>query len=209
MYIRDGFIEVRAPFFYSMSEINRFVVSREKWAVEKLAESKARIAKRESFRLAYGSEIAYRGKPYPISGRQGDIAGFDVSGFYVPPDLTTEGIKRCCMKTYRLLAERYLTDRTFDYARRMSVKPASIRVSNAKSRWGSCSAKKNVNFSWRLIMADDEVIDYVVVHELAHLIEYNHSTRFWKIVGTYLPDYKERRAKLKVLHEKLGVEDWD
>ncbi|MDR2568929.1 MAG: M48 family metallopeptidase, partial [Oscillospiraceae bacterium] len=75
--------------------------------------------------------------------------------------------------------------------------------------WGSCSAKKSLNFSWRLIMADEDVIDYVVVHELAHLIEMNHSVRFWAVVERVLPDYRERQKWLRELQRKLNVEDWD
>jgi len=75
-------------------------------------------------------------------------------------------------------------------------------------RWGSCSSRGSLNFSWRIMMADDAVIDYVVVHELAHLVEMNHSPRFWAVVAGVLPDYSKRRARLRLLNKKLEGEDW-
>ena len=90
----------------------------------------------------------------------------------------------------------------------MSVTPSAVRINGAKTRWGSCSGKKSINFSWRLIMASDDVIDYVVVHELAHLLELNHSARFWAVVEKILPDCRERRKQLRELQKRLATEDW-
>jgi predicted metal-dependent hydrolase len=108
-----------------------------------------------------------------------------------------------------LLAKQDIPEKVQKYAAQVGVEPVGIKINGAKSRWGSCSAKKSLNFSWRLMMADDEVIDYVVVHELAHIKEMNHSPAFWAIVSSVLPDYKQRQTKLKALHKKLSEEDWD
>ena len=91
----------------------------------------------------------------------------------------------------------------------MGVAPTGIKITGAKTRWGSCSSKNSINFSWRLVMADDEIIDYVIVHELAHIKELNHSPRFWAVVEGTLPDYKSRRSRLKLLQKKLAAEDWE
>jgi len=72
-----------------------------------------------------------------------------------------------------------------------------IKVKDNKTNWGSCSQKKNLNFNYRLLFLDDDIFDYVIIHELCHLREMNHSEKFWKEVGKILPDYKERRRKLK------------
>ena len=109
----------------------------------------------------------------------------------------------------RMLAKHELTKKTLDFAKRMGVAPSSIKINGAVARWGSCSAKKSINFSWRLVMADDDVIDYVVVHELAHLTEMNHSKTFWAIVEDILPDYKERQSRLRELQKRLAGEDWE
>ena len=209
IYIRDSGVEVRAPLKMPKSDIDRFVASKEKWIAEKLAMSNERRAQRESFALTYGDRISYRGKQYPIAAKEGGRVGFDGERFHMPPGLPPEEIKAACVQVYRLLAKRDLTEKVQAFARRMGVTPGNMKINGAKTRWGSCSAQKSLNFSWRLIMADDGVADYVVVHELAHIIEMNHSARFWAVVESVLPDYRERKARLKALQQKLSGEDWE
>jgi len=100
-------------------------------------------------------------------------------------------------KELRAKAKEALPRRVAYFAGRMGVTPAQVKVTGAKTRWGSCSSKGNLNFSWRLMLADEGAIDYVVVHELAHLREMNHSPRFWAVVEAAMPDYKQHRLRLK------------
>ena len=100
-------------------------------------------------------------------------------------------------KAYRRQAREQLEARCSYYAGLMGVAYNRISVRAAKTRWGSCSAQGNLNFHWKLILMPPEVLDYVVVHELAHRKEMNHSPRFWAEVGKVLPDYKRRRKWLK------------
>ena len=208
VYVRDGSVEVRAPLKMPKRDIDRFVASKEKWIADKLAITIERVAQREKFTLDYGSQIAYSGKRYPIEAKEGNRIGFDDERFYMPPDLAPEQIKAAVMQIYRLLAKRDLTNRTITLARKMSVSPSAIKITDARTRWGSCSGKKSINYSWRLVMADEDIIEYIIVHELAHLTELNHSGRFWKIVESVLPDYPERQARLKDWQSKLAFEDW-
>jgi predicted metal-dependent hydrolase len=97
----------------------------------------------------------------------------------------------------RQLAARELAQRARACAERIDKKIARITVRDTKSRWGSCSASGALSFSWRLIMAPDSVIDYVVAHEVAHLVEMNHGPRFWRLVRTLVPDAAAPRAWLK------------
>jgi len=113
--------------------------------------------------------------------------------------LTPELEKQC-----RKQAKAILPGRVAHFAAIMGVQPTAMRITGATTRWGSCSSKGSVNFSWRLMLCDDDVIDYVVVHELAHLREMNHSPRFWAIVAGVLPDYKRRKAKLSKQPALLG-----
>jgi hypothetical protein len=83
------------------------------------------------------------------------------------------------------------------YARLYNFHYQKIRLSSARTRWGSCSARGTLSFTWRLIMSPPEIIDYVVIHELAHTIHHNHSPQFWGLVGSILPDYAEKRKWLK------------
>ena len=209
LYVRNGNIEVRAPLKMPKSDIDKFVASKEKWITDRLVKSQKQSEQRESFELNYGDTVLYRGKNYPIIVKPGNRVGFDDTAFFMPPNLPAEQIKSACVQVYRMLAKRVLTEKTLDFAKRMAVAPTAVKINGATTRWGSCSARKSINYSWRLIMADDDVIDYVVVHELAHLTEMNHSARFWVIVGSVLSDYRERQKRLKELQEKLNIENWE
>ena len=209
IYIRDGRVEVRAPLKMPKSDIDKFVASKEKWISGHLAVSQERVERREAFSKSYGDTVLYLGKEYSISARDGGRVGFDDSVFYMPPGLAPKQIIAACVQVYRLLAKRDLTAKTLDFAARMGVMPSAVKINGARTRWGSCSVKMSINFSWRLIMADADVVDYVVVHELAHLSEMNHSGRFWAIVAEVLPDYAERRSRLRELQRNLGAENWD
>ncbi|MCL2399945.1 MAG: M48 family metallopeptidase [Defluviitaleaceae bacterium] len=208
IYIRDGKVEVRAPLKYPKSEIDQFVASKEKWIVNNLAKSQKQAKQKAAFALNYGDTISFRGTAYPLVTKVGKRAGFDGECFYLPPKLESDLIRDVCVKIYRHLAKKHLTDRVAIYAEKMGVTPADVKINSAKTRWGSCSSQKNINFSWRLIMADDDVIDYAVVHELAHIIQMNHSEKFWLTVENVLPDYKMCKVRLQKLQKRLATEDW-
>ena len=106
-------------------------------------------------------------------------------------------------RSYQIAAGQALQERTAFFAEIMGVDYGRITVRDQRTRWGSCSAKGNLNFNWRLILAPGEVLDYVVVHELAHRREMNHSKRFWSLVEMVLPDYERRRRWLKENVEAL------
>ncbi len=106
----------------------------------------------------------------------------------ISEEVRREGIER---------AKRIFPERTAYFAKRMGVDYGRITIREQKTRWGSCSSKGNLNFNWKLVLLDPELLDYVVVHELAHRREMNHSVAFWKVVEAELPDYRERRRRLK------------
>ena len=95
-------------------------------------------------------------------------------------------------------AKVYIVPRTEYYSRLMNIKYGRITITSARTRFGSCSSKGNLSFSYRLMLYPAEVIDYVIVHELAHRLEMNHSAGFYKIIESVLPDYKERIKRLKL-----------
>lgn len=101
------------------------------------------------------------------------------------------------IRQYRETARRVLTAKTELWAARMGVTYGRIAIRQQATRWGSCSTKGNLNYNWVLVLVPEELQDYVVVHELAHRREMNHSPRFWKLVAEQLPDYAVRRKRLK------------
>ncbi len=97
-------------------------------------------------------------------------------------------------------AAMYIPERVAYFAARMGISYGRISIREQKTRWGSCSSAGNLNFNWKLMLVPKEFLDYVIVHELAHRREMNHSPRFWAIVEQELPDYKERRKQLKAIN---------
>lgn len=98
---------------------------------------------------------------------------------------------------YKQKAKKIISERAVLYAKQMGVNFASVKINNARKRWGSCSHKNHLNFGWKLILQPLEIVDYVVIHELAHIIHKNHSQEFWRLVAVFCPEFKMLRKKLK------------
>lgn len=100
-------------------------------------------------------------------------------------------------KWYRREAAAVFEEKAEEFAKRLHVSFQDIRIKDQKSRWGSCSSKRNMNFNWRLLMAPEPVCDYVIIHELCHLIHMNHSADFWNLVESICPDYRQYKKWLR------------
>ena len=205
----DALAEVRAPLKMPARDIDAFVASKEGWILRHQALREQRNREKAAFALAYGDTLPLCGAIVFLRAREGDRAGYDGECFFLPPGLQQAALKEEVILIYKAAAKHIITQKADGYAREMGVRPERVRINSAKTRWGSCSGKRSLNFSWRLAMADEDVIDYVVVHELAHIREMNHSPRFWAVVEEVLPDYRQRKRKLKALQSKLSREDWD
>ena len=116
--------------------------------------------------------------------------------FELPSSLAAQG-RECFEAWYRARAADVLTARVAHFAPLFGVEPPVVRIKDMRSRWGSCSSGGRISLHWGLVLLSGDVLDYVVVHELAHLREMNHSARFWRGVEEILPDYRGRRARLK------------
>ena len=105
---------------------------------------------------------------------------------------TAETAKRAAAR-----AQEYLPQRTWELAEQTGLTPAGVKVTGAKTRWGSCSGKNRICLSWRLMERPREVIDYVIIHELCHTEHHDHSKGFWALVESFLPNYRALRRELK------------
>jgi predicted metal-dependent hydrolase len=106
-------------------------------------------------------------------------------------------LKKALEKWYRREAEKIIINRVEFYKNKFNIEPRQVKIKQQKTRWGSCTSKGDLLFNWRTIMAPSPVIDYIIVHELSHLVNKNHSSKFWKSVESILPDYKDRKKWLK------------
>ena len=202
---KDGAVLVRAPLRTAQSAIDRFVAEKQGWILEKSALMAANAAVREKFSVAAGSVLRLLGHDYPVV--LGEKIAFTGTVFTITQQDSVE-TKLRIVNLYKSIAQGVIPERVALISKQTGLIPASVRIGSANTSWGSCTGKNGLHFSWKLIMAEQEVIDYVVVHELAHTMEHNHSARFWRLVEKILPDYKERRAKLKQLEKKLQGQDW-
>lgn len=110
-----------------------------------------------------------------------------------------EAARAAVIKWYRRHAERHFPDRVDHYAARLGVERPKILLSSALTRWGSCNVNREVRLNFRLMQAPEHLIDYVIAHELAHLLHLNHSRRFWKAVGRIFPDFEAARTELSAV----------
>lgn len=140
------------------------------------------------------------GVPYPLH-LTNRLRIFD-HAFMIPKG-TDEEKKSSLIALYRELAQAVIPKRVQIYSEKCGLIPDKVQINSASTRWGSCSGYKTLSFSWKLIQMPLELIDYVAVHELAHLQEMNHSPAFWALVAKIMPDYALRRRKLNELSRTL------
>ena len=185
---------VRAPKRYAQERIFAFLQQKESWILRKRAERAETIADLPSEDLD-GYSFLLLGKPCKISLSDGDKITYDEenSRLYLPK----KNAKTRLVKWLKENAKRIFTAVTEREGERMGVKAKSVAVSSAKGKWGSCAYDNAVRYTFRLLYCPREVIDYVVIHELAHTIQHNHSKQFWQVVEKYSPDWKDRRKWLK------------
>lgn len=162
----------------------------------------------DSFVPGEESGLLLLGREYPLIKVPGKRAGFDDSNFFVPDGLSAEDTAAALKEVYRSLAKNYLVRRTYELADQFGETVASVKINSARTRWGSCTSKGNINLSLFLVMAPEGAVDYCIIHELSHLKHMDHSAAFWRLVGSRCPDYEKRKEELRVLNLRLMREKW-
>ena len=207
--LKDGSLEVRAPKKLSESAISDFVLSKKDWILKNSERVQKQNIQKSEFSLKTGDFLLYKGREYEVLHKTGNSVGFDYINFYMPENTDFKLVKPALIKIYKNLAREEIAKKVEYYSKIMNTEYSGIKINSAKTRWGSCSGRNSLNFSWKLILADENTINYVVVHELAHTIEHNHSEKFWNIVKRFFPDYNESKKNLELLQKKLLTENWD
>lgn len=196
----NGTAIIYAPDRTPLPEIEKFVREKKGWLWRKITEHGERQKEIKTKKYATGETFLFLSESYPLKIE--DVAeGCDKMAllygeFVLASDKVSQG-RELFIDWYRKEAERYIGERVSHFSQALKLIPGRVKISNARCRWGSCSQKNHLHFSWRLVMATSSVIDYVVVHELAHMREKNHSVRFWNLVGNFITDYKKQRSWLK------------
>lgn len=193
--VHRGEVVVSAPLAAPLEEIRAFVRQKAHW-IEKHLIRQRQSLQQEPLRPAAGGTLNFLGRPLQL------VAVSDLRGVRFAEDRLELGgdLQRHNDLLARWLAQQavaYLPGRVQTFAPLVDVQPRAVGVRYYKSRWGSCNSRGELQFNWLLLMAPPEVVDYVVVHELAHLRHFNHSPAFWQLVGRVMPDYARHRAWLK------------
>jgi predicted metal-dependent hydrolase len=193
---RDGSVTVRAPLRMSAKDIEEFVGKHSNWVKKKQLELQSRTpAQPREFKA--GEHFLYLGRTYRLEFSQNTKHKLILDETFQLSITQKENAEMLFREWYRKQAARHIPERVTHFAEQFDLKVEKVRITSARTRWGSCSPKGTLSLSWRLMMTPPDVIDYVVIHELAHTVHHNHSTRFWKLVERWLPDYKERRRQLR------------
>lgn len=191
-------VDVLAPKLMPSLLINRFVQEKRSWIDKKLQYNQTIRANYQPKIFAEDEYFDLLGKSYQLKFMASKITIHLNADKLITPPYQPDKLKKSLAIWYRKQAEQYFQKRCQEIAVDMAVSPASIAVKAYKSRWGSCHHDGRIYFNWRLIMAPVWVIDYVIVHELCHLIHHNHSTYFWQKVEEVMPDYKQAKEWLKI-----------
>lgn len=202
-------IIVSAPCSTPAADISRFVEEKQKWIKKIIQKQKEDISKNKVREYQTGENFLYLGHSYPLEVffEPFENAGvvFWNNRFYLNAQDNKELKKYYFVSWYKKKAAEYIMQRIDFYSRLLKLQPGNIRITSAESRWGSCSEDNNLAFSFRLIMAPPAIIDYVIVHELAHIREKNHASNFWRLVESVIPEYKNHRRWLRENHHKFNL----
>ncbi|OGP74315.1 MAG: hypothetical protein A2V86_07140 [Deltaproteobacteria bacterium RBG_16_49_23] len=195
----DGRIVLYVPYHTPKGEIEGFIKEKESWVIKKISEKERSIKETERAFIP-GEKFLYLGESYPLEIRESDHQEPPLKlsfGKFILGQDHIEKARDLFVQWYKREAKEKIAGRVGYYSNRLDLFPKGIKITSAKYRWGSCSRDNQLSFSWRMIMAPLTIIDYILIHELAHIKEKNHSRRFWVYLESILPDYRRKRLWLK------------
>lgn len=196
-------ITVFAPMGLPADKIIEMVETKSKWIVKKLFDIKEMQYLRKDKQYINGESFSYLGRNYSLQiiydeNKTTPEAKLDRGKIYVYTNNNDkDAIRGALVHFYMNKAKEKIEERIEYYQSCFNPKPSKIIIKDQKSRWGSCNRNRQLRFNFRCIMAPSTVLDYIVVHEMCHMVHMNHSKEFWNLVESILPDYKDRRRLLK------------
>jgi predicted metal-dependent hydrolase len=205
--VESGLVSIVCPSSTDIEKLEQVIKAKRKWIIEKLAiHNQSQPPSDRKF--VSGEEIPYLGRHYRLKVIKGPYQRAKLLKGRLVVQLpkgseTPAMVRNAIVRWYWELAYKKLLVKSQRYAKLLNIDAPDIDIKDFKSRWGSCTPKGEVQFNWRIIMAPNRVCDYVVIHELCHLIQHDHSQKFWALVKRLDPDYAEKKEWLKLNAEKL------
>lgn len=210
--VEEGKVTVQAPCFVAQVDIENFLRRKHEWILEKLAHQRTQIKAREKTWTS-GDRLPWLGKDIILHVEHGSKSrlSFDGRNLLVTvraasPEIVEQRVQALVQQWYKESAAQEIAQRVAYWQTITGITPHSHRVRTYKSRWGSCSHRKELTFNWKLVMTPPVVLDYVVVHELCHIIHFNHSPEYWRLVERFQPDYKAHKNWLRT--HGLSLDLW-
>lgn len=188
----NGNVQVRAPFLMPAFLIERFVASKREW----IQATKERITKTPVHPLVDGEMVPFLGKKLRIQLLDSHTI-LRIGDTLCVPQSEFAHIQKYLETWYRKQAKKILTQKTAFFAKKIGASYGAVSIRDTTSRWGSCSSSGRISYCWRLLLADEGIVDYVVIHEVCHRIHPDHSHAFWDTVGRYDNSYRTHRTWLK------------
>lgn len=203
---RRGLV-VRAPRWASVREIELALRERANWIVHTLAEWRDVTTDALPSEWRSGAPLLYQGRTLTLAvfpARREAIAA-DLLNLTIlhPTPANQAEVGACVCRWLKEQALQALVPRALCFARRLKARAPAVKLSNARTQWGSCNERGEIRLNWRLVQLPPRVADYVVAHEIAHLVELNHSPRFWALVESLLPGHARARRELDALTPML------
>lgn len=207
--VEEGAVSVIVPVSTSVEKIDQLLSSKRMWIKEKVALQRE-MAPASSKQFVSGEAFPYLGRNYRLKIEHGSFAPVKLlQGRLVvqmpESDQQPYMIRNAIVRWYKRQAEQKIREKVKRYAPILGVEPEGVNVKAFKSRWGSCTAKGELEFNWLIMLAPNRMVDYVVIHELCHLIHHDHSPEFWREVVRVMPDYQLCREWLRENSEGLIV----
>lgn len=193
---RDRRVVVRAPMNTSNELIEKEISKRKFLLFQKINHPQKYETPRPRKEFVSGESLLYLGKHYKMEVVQEEVEGIKFDNKFYISRSNQDKAEQLFQKWYIKQAEEKIIPKVRYFAKNLGVKYTAIKILDLKYRWGSCTPKDNINFNWRLIKAPVYVIDYIIVHELTHLLESNHTPEFWNIVSVQLPNYQKAKEWL-------------
>ena len=196
-------VTVISPKGIKEDEILKAVKGKSKWITQKLFQIREMEYLKGNREYVNGESFIYMGRNYSLQivideSYKVPEAKLFRGKFYVYTHSTDADIIRLALeKWYKEKALQKVLERILYYQKYFDLAPNKVMIKDQKKRWGSCSSQRNLYFNWKIIMAPSPVLDYLVVHEMCHMVHMNHSPEYWNLVRSILPDYEERRKLLK------------
>ena len=202
IHVSSGVVSVRVPQSLSDKRVQDLIQKRSVWIKRKIKEQADRPASKPKEYVS-GESFSYLGKTYRLKVVDGAEPSLKMKGGRLVASVPKHAknreslVKSLVTGWYQSHADQKLREKVERFAPLVGVEPRSIAVKAYKSRWGSCTNSGDISFNWKIIEAPHRVVDYVVIHELCHMLEHNHSPKYWKHVERHVPDWRACRQWLR------------